>query len=135
MPVWLTAAFGIAGAGLGGVVTRLFFGAFVSVPLALVGAIVLLVLYRRFVQGRGITGPAAKEQPTRGWGLRPRRHPEEARLDTLTRLRDAGVITQEEFDAKRAERPKPPDVDLDKLARLRDAGVITQEEFEARRSG
>lgn len=109
MPIWLTIAFGVAGSALGGLVSRLFFHAGVSLPLALIGAIVLLVLYRRLVQGRALTGPTAKERPTRGWGVDPR--PSRARagrrrpvdLEELVRLRDAGVITPEEFEAKRAE--------------------------------
>ena len=133
MPIWLTAAFGIVGAALGGLVTRIFFGPVVSLPLALLGAIVLLVLYRRVIQGRGITGPRAKEQPTRGWGLRQKRQPQEERLDRLARLRNAGVITPEEYEARRTELPERQEIDLEKLTRLRDAGVITQQEFDARR--
>ena len=33
------------------------------------GAVVLLILYRKLVQERGITGPEARRPPTRGWWL------------------------------------------------------------------
>src|SRR6058998_2368799 len=71
MPFWLTVSFGIAGSIFGGVVAYAFFGATApSFPFGFAGAVVLVILYRRFVQHRGITGPEAKAQPTRGWGLK-----------------------------------------------------------------
>jgi hypothetical protein len=39
---------------------------------AVILAALLITAYRRFVQRRGITGPGASEQPTRGFGLRRR---------------------------------------------------------------
>jgi uncharacterized membrane protein YeaQ/YmgE (transglycosylase-associated protein family) len=69
MPFWLTAGIGIGGSLLGGAVTYGLFGGPTDFPVGLFGAIALLILYRRFVQKRGITGPEAKKQPTRGWGL------------------------------------------------------------------
>jgi len=56
MPFWLTVAFGLGGGFLFGYA----------------GAVLLVILYRRFVQKRGITGPEARAQPTRGWGLKRR---------------------------------------------------------------
>jgi uncharacterized membrane protein YeaQ/YmgE (transglycosylase-associated protein family) len=72
MPFWLTTGFGIAGSLLGGLVAYGVFGGPNGFPFGFVGAVVLVILYRRFVQKRGITGPEAKAQPTRGWGLRKR---------------------------------------------------------------
>ena len=73
----------------------------------MVGAVVLLVLYRKLVQERGITGPEARRQPTRGWWL-PRVRPRpRASVEKLERLRDAGVITPTEFAAKVAELSPP----------------------------
>jgi uncharacterized membrane protein YeaQ/YmgE (transglycosylase-associated protein family) len=62
MSVWRTIAFGIVGSLLGGLIAGALGvggsgGIFV---LSLVGAVVLLIAYRRIVQGRGITGPGAR---------------------------------------------------------------------------
>ncbi len=72
MPFWLTVAIGIGGSFLGGLLAQIVLGNGGSLLFAYVGAVVLVILYRRVVQGRGITGPANKERPTRGWGLRRR---------------------------------------------------------------
>ncbi len=72
MPFWLTTAIGIAGSILGGLTANLLFGKPGSLLLAYFGAVVLVILYRRFVQKRGIMGPDARERPRRGWGLRRR---------------------------------------------------------------
>lgn len=70
MPFWLTAGFGVAGALLGGVVSQLLFETTGSLLSAYITAVVLVILYRRVVQRRGLTGPEARARPTRGWGLR-----------------------------------------------------------------
>jgi uncharacterized membrane protein YeaQ/YmgE (transglycosylase-associated protein family) len=70
MPFWLTAAIGIVGSILGGLVANLLFGRPGSLLLAYFAAVLLVILYRRFVQKRGITGPEARARPKRGWGLR-----------------------------------------------------------------
>ena len=61
MPLWRTIALGILGSLLGGLIAGLLGvggsgGVFL---LSLVGAVLLLILYRRVFQGRGITGPGA----------------------------------------------------------------------------
>jgi uncharacterized membrane protein YeaQ/YmgE (transglycosylase-associated protein family) len=63
MPIWLTIAIGIGGSLIGGVVTRLFFGTGVSFFFAFLGALLLVILYRRYVQHRPITGPGARRPP------------------------------------------------------------------------
>lgn len=72
MPIWLTIAIGILGALLGGLVAQLFLGDAGSFVFAFAGAVLVVIAYRRFAQGRGITGPEAKLQPTRGLGIRRR---------------------------------------------------------------
>jgi uncharacterized membrane protein YeaQ/YmgE (transglycosylase-associated protein family) len=96
MPIWFTVAIGVAGAIGAGLASQVLFddpnGGFL---LALVAAIVIVIGYRRFVQRRGITGPDAKRPPTRGIGVR-------AELEEkLEDLREAGLLTPEEFEAKR----------------------------------
>jgi uncharacterized membrane protein YeaQ/YmgE (transglycosylase-associated protein family) len=69
MPLWLTAAIGIGGSFLGGLVALIVLGRTGSLLFGYAGAVLLVILYRRFVQKRGITGPEARARPTRGWGL------------------------------------------------------------------
>jgi uncharacterized membrane protein YeaQ/YmgE (transglycosylase-associated protein family) len=103
MPLWATGLLGLAGALVGGLVTWALVGTTGGLVSALLASILLLVLYRRFVQKRGITGPAAKQAPTQGWWLPKRREAPPPDLAKLTRLRDAGVITPEEYAARRRE--------------------------------
>jgi uncharacterized membrane protein YeaQ/YmgE (transglycosylase-associated protein family) len=60
MSIPMTALLGIGGALIGGIVARLLIGSTGGFLFAIAGAILLLYLYRRFVQHRGITGPAAR---------------------------------------------------------------------------
>jgi uncharacterized membrane protein YeaQ/YmgE (transglycosylase-associated protein family) len=55
-----TIGLGLAGAFLGGVIAQLLIGTAGGVIFALLGAILLLYLYRRFVQHRPLTGPGAR---------------------------------------------------------------------------
>src|SRR4051812_45133794 len=59
MPWYATIGLGLAGSLVGGIVARILIGTAGGFIFALLGAILLLYLYRRFVQGRGITGPSA----------------------------------------------------------------------------
>ena len=55
MSIPMTAVLGIAGSLLGGIVSRVFLGTGGGFVFALLGAILLLYLYRRFVQHRGLS--------------------------------------------------------------------------------
>lgn len=70
MPFWLTVAIGIGGSIIGGLVAYAVLGRPGGFLLGYAGAVLLVILYRRFVQKRGITGPEARARPTRGWGVR-----------------------------------------------------------------
>ena len=59
MPWYATLGLGLAGSLIGGVIARLLIGTAGGLIFAVLGAVLLLYLYRRFVQGRGITGPTA----------------------------------------------------------------------------
>jgi len=59
-----------------------------------------VILYRRMFQKRGVTGPEARRRPVRGFGLRRRTRDEQ--IAQLAQLRDEGVLTEAEFEAKRA---------------------------------
>lgn len=64
MSIWRTIAFGVLGSLLGGLIAGLLGvgGAGGIFLLSLIGAVVLLILYRRVFQGRGITGPGARRR-------------------------------------------------------------------------
>jgi uncharacterized membrane protein YeaQ/YmgE (transglycosylase-associated protein family) len=98
MPIWFTVAIGAAGSILAGLLSQWLFeepnGGFL---IALLAAIGIVVGYRRFVQGRGITGPEARRVPVRGVGVRKELE------EKLEALRDAELLTPEEFELKRAE--------------------------------
>jgi uncharacterized membrane protein YeaQ/YmgE (transglycosylase-associated protein family) len=72
MPWWLTIAIGLAGAFLGGGLGYVMAGTAGYFLGAVIVASLLIVLYRRVVQRRPVTGPAAHEPPRRGFGLRRR---------------------------------------------------------------
>ena len=101
MPIWLTTGIGVVGSVGGGLVAQLFTDSAGSLIFAFAGAVVLVIAYRRFCQGRGITGPGAHEPPTRGVGLRRMGRSRHERM--LRELRDAGVLSQAEYEQKRAE--------------------------------
>ena len=60
MPIWATILLGWAGSVVGGVVSWIFLGRPAGIFLSILGAILVLYLYRRFVQKRPITGPGAR---------------------------------------------------------------------------
>jgi uncharacterized membrane protein YeaQ/YmgE (transglycosylase-associated protein family) len=125
MPFWLTVTIGFGGSIIGGGIVAAALGAnkdvsssdYFSVVLASVGAAILLVIaYRRFVQKRPITGPAAHEPPTRGIGI--------------DRMRGAALPPQPDqgaADRRRAEL-------LQKIDDLHEAGILTDEEYAEKRA-
>jgi len=60
MPWYATIGLGLAGSLVGGIIARILIGTAGGLIFALLGAILLLYLYRRFVQHRGLTGPASR---------------------------------------------------------------------------
>ena len=63
MPIWATAALGIGGAIIGGIVARILIGTGGGFLFAFLGAVLLLIVYRKYVQHRPITGPGAHQPP------------------------------------------------------------------------
>ena len=98
MPIWFTIAIGVAGSIGAGIVGQIVFdepgGGYL---IALLAAIAIVIAYRRFVQRRGITGPESKRMPARGIGVRQELE------EKLRDLRDAGLLSEEEFEVKRAQ--------------------------------
>ena len=58
MPWYATIGLGLGGSLVGGLVAQVILGMAGGLIFAVLGAILLLYLYRRFAQGRGITGRA-----------------------------------------------------------------------------
>jgi uncharacterized membrane protein YeaQ/YmgE (transglycosylase-associated protein family) len=65
MGILATIGLGLAGSFLGGVLARVFLGVAGGFVFAVLGATLILYLYRRFVQKRGLTGPSARSLPPR----------------------------------------------------------------------
>lgn len=127
MPAWLTIAIGLVGAFVGGLLATVVgavpedaseseaSGTFFVVSL--IGATIVLFLYRRLIQKRPLTGPDAEKMPLRARGLRriltrkphayleetakPEGNPIEG-LEKLVALRDAGKIDADEFERRKA---------------------------------
>jgi uncharacterized membrane protein YeaQ/YmgE (transglycosylase-associated protein family) len=126
MPIWLTVAIGLAGSWGGGAIAAAIWGWDATTAVSFIGfivAILLVVAYRRFIQKRPVIGPDAFKFPERGFGIerfRERRRKLEEltrqqqqmraqgdsatdQLRKLAELRDAGVLTDEEFETKKQE--------------------------------
>jgi uncharacterized membrane protein YeaQ/YmgE (transglycosylase-associated protein family) len=58
-----TIVLGLAGSFLGGLIFWVLFGRPAGFIAAVLGSILVLVLYRRFVQQRPITGPGTRRPP------------------------------------------------------------------------
>lgn len=63
MPWWATILLGVGGWWLGGVVSSLLLGSGPGIVFAFLGAVGLLIGYRKLVQKRPLTGPEAKRLP------------------------------------------------------------------------
>jgi uncharacterized membrane protein YeaQ/YmgE (transglycosylase-associated protein family) len=128
MPVWLTIAIGLAGSAAGGGIAIAIWGKGTQGIgiFSFIGAVLLVVAYRRFVQKRPIVGPEALKFPERGLGVarfRERRQEledaarkirfeqgsaaAESNLQKLQDLHEAGILTDEEFEAKKAQLQTP----------------------------
>jgi uncharacterized membrane protein YeaQ/YmgE (transglycosylase-associated protein family) len=118
MSVPMTILLGVFGSFLGGGIAGALFGVEQdsgSIFAILIGSILastlLLIVYRRYVQHRPITGPEAHRPPPQraraGDLLGSARRPDgrsdvSEQLRKLSELRDEGVLTEEEFEAKKA---------------------------------
>jgi uncharacterized membrane protein YeaQ/YmgE (transglycosylase-associated protein family) len=139
MPFWLTMSIGVLGSAAGGSIAAATFGTkhvvdspahfFITVLLEIAAAAALVILYRRFVQKRPLTGPEAYRFPTRGIGVPQIRE----------RLRRLGVdpdkLTGPGGVPPRPEPTAPEDAtaELEQLRDLHEKGVLTDEEYERAR--
>ncbi len=123
MPAWLTVAIGLVGSAVGGGIAIAIWGRGTQAIglLSFLGAVLLVVAYRRFVQKRPLTGPDALKFPERGIGIdkfQERRH----KMEDLVR------------QAQGAQAESAADSNLRKLGDLHDAGILTDEEYELKKS-
>jgi uncharacterized membrane protein YeaQ/YmgE (transglycosylase-associated protein family) len=100
MPLWTTMLLGIAGAILGAVVGYYVIGESLWFLAAIVFSALLVIGYRRVFQKRGVTGPESKRRPMRGFGIR--RRTRDQQIAELAQLRDEGVLSEDEYQAKRS---------------------------------
>jgi uncharacterized membrane protein YeaQ/YmgE (transglycosylase-associated protein family) len=126
MPVWLTVAIGLAGSVGGGAIAIAIWGRGTAVVglFSFLGAILLVIAYRRFVQGRPLTGPEALKFPEKGIGIDRFQDRRQKMEDLLRQAQEA----QGNRDASDTE------ANLRKLRDLHEAGVLTDEEFEAKKA-
>jgi len=123
MPVWLTVAIGLAGSVTGGAIAIAIWGKGSQGIglLSFIGAVLLVVAYRRFVQKRPVYGPEALKFPVRGIGIERFQERRQKMEDMLRQTQQSHADSEVESN-------------LRKLSDLHDAGVLTDEEFEAKKA-
>lgn len=124
MPIWFTIAIGLVGSAAGGGLAIAIWGRGTQGIgiFSFIGAVLLVVAYRRFVQKRPVYGPEALKFPERGIGVarfRQQRQQledmarkarfeqasanQESNLQKLRDLHEAGILSDEEFEEKKAQ--------------------------------
>jgi uncharacterized membrane protein YeaQ/YmgE (transglycosylase-associated protein family) len=127
MPIWLTVAIGLVGSAAGGAIAIAIWGRGTQAIglLSFLGAVLLVVAYRRFVQKRPLTGPDALKFPDRGIGI-DKFQERRSKMENLMRKAQGQALgTQAE---------SPADSNLRKLSDLHDAGILTDEEYESKKA-
>jgi uncharacterized membrane protein YeaQ/YmgE (transglycosylase-associated protein family) len=126
MPVWLTVAIGLVGSAVGGAIAIAIWGRRTQAIglLSFLGAVLLVVAYRRFVQKRPLTGPDALKFPERGIGI-DKFQERRQKMEDLVRQTQGAQAEQAESAA---------DANLRKLSDLHDAGILTDEEYELKKN-
>jgi uncharacterized membrane protein YeaQ/YmgE (transglycosylase-associated protein family) len=127
MPVWLTVAIGLVGSAAGGAIAIAIWGRGTQAIglLSFLGAVLLVVAYRRFVQKRPLTGPDALKFPERGIGI-DKFHERRGKMEDLMRKAQGQAL------GARAE--STADSNLRKLSDLHEAGILTDEEYESKKA-
>ena len=123
MPVWLTIAIGLVGSAAGGGLAIAMWGKGTHGigVFSFLGAVLLVVAYRRFVQKRPIYGPEALKFPDRGFGI-DRFQERRQKMEDLVR------------QAQREQTQATTESHLEKLRDLHAAGILTDEEFEEKKA-
>jgi uncharacterized membrane protein YeaQ/YmgE (transglycosylase-associated protein family) len=123
MPVWLTVAIGLAGSAAGGGLAIAIWGKGTQGIgiFSFIGAVLLVLAYRRFVQKRASFGPEALKFPDRGVGIERFR---------VRRQQLEDMARRAQFEQASAESES----NLQKLRDLHEAGILTDEEFEEKKA-
>lgn len=127
MPVWLTVAIGLVGSAAGGAIAIAIWGKGTQAIglLSFLGAVLLVVAYRRFVQKRPLTGPDALKFPDRGIGI-DKFHERRNKVEDLMRKAQGQALG--------AHAERTADSNLRKLSDLHEAGILTDEEYETKKA-
>jgi uncharacterized membrane protein YeaQ/YmgE (transglycosylase-associated protein family) len=127
MPVWLTVAIGLVGSAAGGAIAIGIWGRGTQAIglLSFLGAVLLVVAYRRFVQKRPLTGPDALKFPERGIGI-------DKFNERRTKMED--LMRQAQGQAQGVRPESGTDSNLRKLSDLHEAGILTDEEYETKKA-
>src|SRR5436309_854470 len=126
MPIWLTVGIGLAGSWGGGSIAAAIWGWNSTTGVSIFGfiaAILLVIAYRRFYQGRPLTGPDALKFPERGIGL-DRFRERRAKAEHMVRQAQHAQAQAQVQDVTEEIR---------KLGDLHDQGILTDEEFETKK--
>jgi uncharacterized membrane protein YeaQ/YmgE (transglycosylase-associated protein family) len=123
MPIWLTIAIGLVGSAAGGGIAIAIWGKETQGIgiFSFIGAVLLVVAYRRFIQKRPIVGPEALKFPERGFGV-ARFREQRQELEDMARK------------ARFEQAPGNAESNLQKLQDLHEAGILTDDEFEAKKA-
>jgi uncharacterized membrane protein YeaQ/YmgE (transglycosylase-associated protein family) len=127
MPVWLTVAIGLVGSAAGGAIAIGIWGRGTQAIglLSFLGAVLLVVAYRRFVQKRPLTGPDALKFPERGIGI-------DKFNERRNKMED--LVRQAQGQAQGVRAESPAESNLQKLSDLHEAGILTDEEYETKKA-
>jgi uncharacterized membrane protein YeaQ/YmgE (transglycosylase-associated protein family) len=127
MPIWLTMAIGLVGSAAAGALAIALWGRDTQGIgiFSFVGAVLLVVAYRRFVQKRPIVGPGAFRFPEKGLGI-------ERFQERRQKMED--LLRQAQSEQQQAGAGANTDSNLQKLEDLHEAGILTDEEFEAKKA-
>ena len=123
MPIWLTIAIGLVGSAAGGGLAIAIWGRGTQGIgiFSFIGAVLLVLAYRRFVQKRAVWGLEALKFPERGVGIE-RFHERRQQLEDMARK------------ARFEQAPANSESHLQKLQDLHEAGILTDEEFETKKA-
>jgi uncharacterized membrane protein YeaQ/YmgE (transglycosylase-associated protein family) len=145
MPLWLTTAIGLAGTVIGGGIAVAIAGRDPSWVMTggLVASMVLVALYRKFVQRRALWGPDAYKFPERGVGVpQYRERLNRAGIDpdslggpfALPQQQQAAAAAARSTDGSQDDPTENPAHFLGLLEELHDSGVLSDEEYQDSRT-
>jgi uncharacterized membrane protein YeaQ/YmgE (transglycosylase-associated protein family) len=123
MPVWLTIAIGLLGSAAGGGLAISIWGKGTQGIgiFSFIGAVLVVVGYRLFIQKRPVYGPDALKFPERGFGV-ARFRQQRQQLEDMARK------------ARFEQAAATTESNLQKLQDLHAAGILTDEEFEEKKA-